>query len=425
MASSTQFASTSGSGSAPGSDPRLEVTEIDHSLKPPVIFFLTSAVLWLLLSSLFSLIVTGKLHAPSFLSNIEYLTFGRVRPAQVNAFVYGWGFNVAFAVGFWLISRLSRTVLPYSGLLVVAGMFWNLGVTIGVGGILWGDSTSIEFLEMPGYSTPLIFIADVLITVWAFVAFREGKSTYSYISKWYLFAALLWFPWFYSVAQIMLVFEPARGTVQSIVAAWYTGNLFQLWFGPVGLAAIYYFLPKVLGRPVANYHLAALGFWILAIFASWSGPASLLGSPVPAWVQAAGVGATLMLLVPIFIVAINFLGPIFGQMATIKQSASLRFVAFGAVSFILAGVIAVVLSTRSVSEILHFTLATQTYYDHVLYAFFSMVMFGAVYYFLPRVVVKEWLSALLINVHFYGRSWHRDRVARRVFWRNFAGPSAE
>jgi cytochrome c oxidase cbb3-type subunit 1 len=35
-----------------------------------------------------------------------------------------------------------------------------------------------------------------------------------------------------------------------------------------------------------------------------------------------------------------------------------------------------------------------------LYAFFTMVMFGAIYYIMPRVLLKEWPSATLIRTHF-------------------------
>jgi cytochrome c oxidase cbb3-type subunit 1 len=30
-------------------------------------------------------------------------------------------------------------------------------------------------------------------------------------------------------------------------------------------------IPKVIGRPVYSYHLAAIGFWTYALFASWTG----------------------------------------------------------------------------------------------------------------------------------------------------------
>ena len=118
-------------------------------------------------------------------------------------------------MAFWLMARLSRAALRHAGVLVIAACFWNLGVTIGVIGILAGDSTSIEWLEIPPYATPLLFVAYALVGGWAIVTFRFRRAEHIYVSQWYLLAALFWFPWLYSIAQIMLVFEPARGTVQA------------------------------------------------------------------------------------------------------------------------------------------------------------------------------------------------------------------
>ena len=36
-----------------------------------------------------------------------------------------------------------------------------------------------------------------------------------------------------------------------------------------------------------------------------------------------------------------------------------------------------------------------------MYAFFTMTMFGAMYYIVPRLVCWEWPSALLIKAHFW------------------------
>jgi cytochrome c oxidase cbb3-type subunit 1 len=37
-----------------------------------------------------------------------------------------------------------------------------------------------------------------------------------------------------------------------------------------------------------------------------------------------------------------------------------------------------------------------------MYAFFTMVMFGSMYYILPRVTQREWPSNGLISLHFWG-----------------------
>jgi cytochrome c oxidase cbb3-type subunit 1 len=36
-----------------------------------------------------------------------------------------------------------------------------------------------------------------------------------------------------------------------------------------------------------------------------------------------------------------------------------------------------------------------------MYAFFTMVMFGSIYYILPRILLTEWPSAALIRTHFW------------------------
>ena len=38
-----------------------------------------------------------------------------------------------------------------------------------------------------------------------------------------------------------------------------------LWLGAIGLGTAYYMIPKVIGRPVYSYHLAAIGFWTYAL----------------------------------------------------------------------------------------------------------------------------------------------------------------
>jgi cytochrome c oxidase cbb3-type subunit I len=226
-----------------------EASVIDASLRTALTVLTGSALVWLLVASVLGIISAWQLHTPAFLDSCEYVTHGRIQPAQSNAFLYGWGFNAAFAVSLWIMARLSRGALPGSGVLLLGAAFWNVGVSLGIAGIILGFSTSIEWLEMPGFASPLLLVAYALIASWSVVVFRAGRSEQIYASQWYIFAALFWFPWIYSIAQVMLVFSPVRGTVQSVVHAWFSSNLFLLWFASIALAAIYYFLPKLLRKP--------------------------------------------------------------------------------------------------------------------------------------------------------------------------------
>jgi len=142
---------------------RAELSAIDASTRAPALYLLGSSVLWLILGTLFALIASFKMHTPEFLGNVEWLTFGRVRVAHLNAVVYGWSVNVSFAVALWLMARLARAEIRHAGLLTLAAIFWNIGVTVGIVGILAGDSTAIEWLEIPAYATPILFFAYALV----------------------------------------------------------------------------------------------------------------------------------------------------------------------------------------------------------------------------------------------------------------------
>ncbi len=401
MSSSHSLAASLNPSASPDLVKRAELSAIDASTKAPALFFLGSSILWLLFGTVFALIASYKMHEPSFLGDIEWLTFGRARTAHLNAVIYGWSVNASFAVALWLMARLSRAVMQHSGLLLVAGAFWNIGVTIGLFGILRGDSTSVEWLEFPTYATPLLFISYAIVGIWAVVTFRFGKSDHIYVSQWYILAALFWFPALYAVAQIMIIFAPARGTVQSLVNWWFAHNVLGLWFTPIGIAAVYYFLPKVLGKPIHSYHLSVLGFWSLAFFYNWAGVHHLTGGPVPAWVQTAGIAASFMMVVPVVVTAINHHMTLLGSFNALKYSPTLRFIVFGAVNYTLSSLIGSLMAARDVSQTLHFTHFTVGHAHHGMYAFFTMVMFGSIYYIMPRLTLKEWPSATLISLHFW------------------------
>ena len=292
MASAPRTATAAGSAAPSSGTGRAVQAAIDASARGPVLLFLVSAIGWLVLASGLSLISSIQLHTPSFLADSPWLTYGRSQAAALNAAIYGWGFNASFVLVFWLMARLSQSALRVPSVLIVAGLFCNVGVTLGVGGILAGDSTSVPWLEIPTYAAPLLFVAYALIGAWAIVTFSGRSSCRIFASQWYLLAALFWFPWLYSVAQMVLFFQPARGTSQSVVAAWYAHGVSSLWFTAIALAAIYYFVPKITGKALRHYDLAALGFWTFLLFSAFTGTAALVGAPVPAWTTAAGVAAS-------------------------------------------------------------------------------------------------------------------------------------
>jgi cytochrome c oxidase cbb3-type subunit I len=390
---------------AAGATDQLERAYIDASTRVPVLMFYTSAMAWLILGTLLAGFVSFKLHEPDLLSNISFLTWGRVRPAHMNVMVYGWASMAGMGTAIWLMARLCRTVLRYPLLLVAAAGFWNLGVLLGVGGILLGDSTGYQWLEFPGYAAIILFVAYTLIASWAVLMFRYRRGEQIYITQWYLLGAFLWFPWLYAAGQLMLFVVPVQGVLQSAVGWWYANNLLFLWFGAIALGTAYYMIPKVIGRPVYSYHLATIGFWTYALFSSWTGMQRLVDGPFPAWMITASIAAMILSMIPVATVGLNHHMTMQGYFPLMRYSPTLRFTVFGAMSYTVFSVIGLLISLRSVARYVNFS-QTSIAYSHLgLYAFFTMVIFGSMYYIVPRLVGREWRYASLIKLHFWASAY--------------------
>ena len=213
--------------SSPDASIRAELSEIDASLRTSSLFFITSAIFWLIAGTVLALIAAIKLHEPNFAASSELTTFGRMRSAHLNAMALGFGNNMIFAVCTWIMARLCRSPIRHGGLLLIAGSFWNIGLTLGIAGIIKGDITSVEWLEIPQYATPLLAISYILIGVWGIMAFRFRNGEHVYVSQWYFLGALFWFPGLYIVAQAMIIWAPAQGVVQSVTNWWFAHNVFS------------------------------------------------------------------------------------------------------------------------------------------------------------------------------------------------------
>ena len=77
---------------------RAKFADIDESMRAPALLFVGASVFWLLVGSLLAIIASIKLHTPSFLCDLEWITFGRARAAHLNTVIYGWANNAVFVL---------------------------------------------------------------------------------------------------------------------------------------------------------------------------------------------------------------------------------------------------------------------------------------------------------------------------------------
>ncbi len=372
--------------------------EADRSSAFPVFLFIAFACLWLLIGSVAGVVASIKLHEPDWLVDSAWLTFGRMRTVHLNAVIYGWASNACLAVIIWLLPRLLRTRLAGAGWAMLGGAFINAGVAAGIGAVASGWSDGMEFLEIPWQIDVFIFAGFAMVILPALYTLVQRKVEDLYVSVWYFMASLFWIAVLFLVANLPGVHY---GVQQATTNWWYGHNALGLWFTPVSIGAIYYFLPKIIGRPIRSYNLSLLGFWTLAFFYPQVGAHHLIGGPVPGWLTTLSIVQSVMMVIPVIAFTINQAGTMWGRMHLARWSPTLRFMMFGGLMYMASSVEGSLEALRSVNAVAHFTHFTVAHAHLGMYAFVSMVMFGAVYFMLPRVLAREWPWPRLIDLHFW------------------------
>lgn len=370
-----------------------EVTAADTAGRWPLLLLLASGLVWLVLSGVFALIASIQLHSPAFLADCEMLTHGRVTSLAETTFVYGWAANTGLGLALWVLGRLGGTPLRALNWAVVGTLFWNLGIALGLVGIATGDATSFALLEMPRYVQPLLVAAYVAIGVSGILAWNGRRTAGTFASQWYAVAALLLFPWLLIAAQTMLLWSPVRGVLQAVVNGWYVQGAFALWLAPLALAGAYYVVPKVTGRTLPSYEFASLSFWTLLFVGSLTGGRHLIGGPVPAWIPTLANASCTMLLFHYAVVALNLRGAFSGG------GTALRFISFGLVAYLLGAVLDAVTAFRGVALVTQFTYFAAAQQQLGLYGSISMLLFGSLYFAVPRLTGRSWASTALLRGH--------------------------
>jgi cytochrome c oxidase cbb3-type subunit 1 len=301
-------------------------------------------------------------------------------------------------IALWLFARLGRARLAQGALITLGSVLLNLGVLAGVLGILAGESTGFENLEMPRYAALLVMLGYLMIGIWGAVTFHQRRERQLFVSQWFLVAALFWFPWIYSTANLLVVLFPVRGVAQSVIAWWFSNNFIFVWFGLVGLAAVFYFVPKLTNRELPSRHLALFTFWSLILFGSWGGIPRV--APVPAWIPALSTVATVLTILTLITLKLNLRGTLEGKWSRLLSGGqSLQFIGFGIVAFFIGGLVNAGGALLDSNNALNFTWLGRARTDLQVYGFFAMTSFGAIYYIIPLVTGLE-LCPNLVKLHF-------------------------
>ena len=379
-------------------DELVERARADASTGPLVFFFFCCAIVWLLVASAAGLTASIKLHEPDWMVQQAWLTFGRIRTIHLHAVAYGWAPMAGLGISMFVIPRLLKTPLIGARFAFVGAVLWNAALIAGLGSIGAGINDGLEWLEIPWQIGTLFALGGALIALPLVFTLVNRRVDHLYVSVWYMACALFWLPVLYVVAKIPGLHS---GVQQAAMNWWFGHNVLGLFYTPMALASVYYFLPKVIGRPIQSYNLSLLGFWGLAFFYGQVGGHHLIGGPVPEWMVTLSIVQSMMMIIPVAAFTVNQYQTLQGRLSALRWSPTLRFIGVGGLMYTASSIQGSFEALRSINVITHFTHYTVAHAHLGLYGFVSFVFFGAMYFVMPRITAREWPCPWLITTHFW------------------------
>jgi len=372
--------------------------EADASTAPLVFFMFCCAIVWLVLASAAGLTASLKLHWPDWLTQQGWLTFGRIRTVHLNAVAYGWAPMAGLGIAMFIIPRLLKTPLMGARFAFVGAALWNAALIAGLGSISAGISDGLEWLEIPWQIGLLFALGGGLMGLPLIFTLVNRRVDHLYVSVWYMACALFWLPVLYVVAKIPGLHA---GVQQAAMNWWFGHNVLGLFYTPLALASIYYFLPKIIGRPIQSYNLSLLGFWALAFFYGQVGGHHLVGGPVPEWMVTLSIVQSMMMIIPVAAFTVNQYQTLQGHLSALRWSPTLRFIGIGGLMYTASSVQGSLEALRSMNAVTHFTHYTVAHAHLGMYGFITLVFFGAMYFVMPRITAREWPYPSWILIHFW------------------------
>jgi cytochrome c oxidase cbb3-type subunit I/II len=375
-----------------------EESEFKEGDRVAKFWFLFSA-LWFPFFATFGFLMAIKFFFPTFLSGSEWDTFGRIRPAHVNGVLFGFVSSGLLGAMFWITPRLCARGLYQAKLALVTPFLWNMAVLGGIIWILLGGSQGREYAELPWAIDVGVMIALLLMAylIWGTVIKRREKKLYG--TLWYYLGTMAWFPIVYFIGNVM--WRPGVGALNGTTDAvfnWYYGhNVLGLWFTTLGIGAWYYFIPKLINRPLYSHLLSLIGFFTIAFFYTGVGGHHLLQAPIPEWLKTTAVTMTVLMMIPVLAFMVNIGMTMRGSWHKLTTSTPLQFIFAGFVMYVLVSIQGTLQGLRSTNAYLHFSQWPVSHSHLALLGGFGFLVVGGMFVLIPRILNFRLYSARLMR----------------------------
>lgn len=396
--------------------------------------FIIATVTFGLIGMLVGLLIALQLVFPVLNFDLQYTTFGRIRPLHTNAVIFAFVGNAIFAGVYYSLPRLLKTPMYSKVLSWIHFWGWQLIILSAAITLPLGITTSKEYAELEWPIDIAIAVIWVVFGWNMLGTILRRREKHMYVAIWFYIAT------FVTVAVLHIVnsFEIPVTFLKSY--SWYAGvqdALVQWWYGHNAVAfflttpylgLMYYFLPKAANRPIYSYRLSIIHFWSLIFIYIWAGPHHLLYSALPDWAQSLGVVFSIMLIAPSWGGMLNGLLTLRGAWDRVREDPVLKFMVVAVTAYGMATLEGPLLSLKNVNAIAHFTDWVIAHVHVGALGWNGFLTFGMLYWLVPRMWRTSLYSKRLANAHFwlgtlgiifYALPMYISGLTQSLMWKEF------
>ena len=284
---------------------------------------------WLMVTPSVGVTISGLFNYPDYLGTAHLgLTFGRLRPIHVNGVIFGAFSSLFIGECYYLVPRLCGVRVVRGEWGVGLAWVWNIALLCGLVSLAFGSNHGLEAGELPLLAEIPIFIVTAAAT-WQFLAtIGQRLEPQLYVALWYLIGAFVW-----TTLNLVLGAFILPYTIAGINSAGFHGlyihYIVGLWITPAGYVLIYYFLPVSVRNPLYAHKLSLVGFWSLALFYPFVGIHHYLYSPIADWAETLAIITSMLLIIPVWTVLVNFFGTVKGRWDGFGRNLPAKFLIMG------------------------------------------------------------------------------------------------
>jgi cytochrome c oxidase cbb3-type subunit I/II len=364
-------------------------------------------VLWGIVGMLAGLLAAVQLYFPDANLNLQFISFGRIRPLHTNAVIFAFVGNGMFMGIYYSLQRLCKARMFSDFLSWFNFWGWQLIIVAAAVTLPLGYTTSKEYAELEWPIDIAIAVVWVAFSVNLFGTIVKRREKHMYVAIWFYIATAITIAVLHITNSMEMPWSPLKsysmyaGVQDALVQWWYGHNAVAFFLTTPYLGLMYYFLPKAANRPVFSYRLSIIHFWALVFLYIWAGPHHLLYSALPDWAQSLGMVFSLMLIAPSWGGMLNGLLTLRGAWDKVRQDPMLKFMVVAITAYGMSTLEGPVLSIKTVNALSHYTDWTVAHVHTGALGWNGFLTFSMLYFLFPRLYNTKLWSTKLANYHFW------------------------